>query len=68
MIEHDSLCPAQKSKAKCVCDIIEKARLQGFEAGISESSWLCGDCGNTYDYTVVECPNKILDEIGAAKR
>jgi hypothetical protein len=45
---------------------------EGFEAGyaqaMAEVSWTCDDCGNTYESTVYECPNRILDEIGARQR
>lgn len=66
---HDSLCLTKSNaKAKCVCSIIETARLQGYESGIREMAWECGDCGNQYDYTVERCPNAILDELAVAKR
>ena len=66
---HDKHCPARESKHNdCICLIIEMARAEGYEAAMRETSWECGDCGNTYDYTVTECPNRILDEIAVAKR
>lgn len=28
---------------------------------VKEVTWVCGDCGNRYDYSVTSCPNKKLD-------
>lgn len=65
---HDSLCPkASVEMAFCACEIIERARLSGFKAGVLETGWVCVDCGNTYESSVDECPNKNLDSIGATE-
>ena len=42
------------------------AYAHGLLAGIRESGWTCGDCGNFYDAAVESCPNRLLDEARVA--
>lgn len=39
--------------------------VRGYNQAIRDMAWTCGDCGNTYDSQVDECPNELLDEIHA---
>jgi len=32
-----------------------------------ELFWQCGDCGNTYDFGIDSCPNKLLDQLSVNK-
>lgn len=34
---------------------------RGVLDGVQKSTWVCGDCGNTYDAAVQYCPNVALD-------
>lgn len=45
-----------------VADHYDKAYNTGYLQGVVESGWRCGDCGNLYDSSVIDCPNVILDE------
>lgn len=44
------------------------AYAQGFLDALEETSWTCLDCGNTYDPSITECPNRYLDEAKVALR
>ena len=30
---------------------------------LDELTWQCGDCGNTYEYSVKYCVNNLLDKL-----
>jgi hypothetical protein len=34
----------------------------GYVTGLRDAGWVCADCGNTYEATVDECPNRMLDQ------
>jgi hypothetical protein len=34
---------------------------------LDELIWQCGDCGNTYEYSVKYCVNNLLDKLAAEK-
>jgi len=34
---------------------------------LDELIWQCGDCGNTYEYSVKYCVNNLLDKVAAEK-
>lgn len=38
------------------------AYAQGFVDGLRKSGWDCPDCGNWYEASVEECPNREMDE------
>lgn len=40
----------------------------GFVEGLIAGSWKCYDCGNTYEVSVDECPNRELDQANADLR
>ena len=35
---------------------------------LNECTWQCGDCGNTYEYSTLSCPNKALDKLLVSKK
>lgn len=41
---------------------------KGYLKGIEDSSWNCIDCGNAYESSVEECPNRLMDEANAKVR
>lgn len=34
---------------------------------LDELTWQCGDCGNTYEYSVRYCPNNLIDKLSVTK-
>lgn len=40
----------------------DKGYACGYYDAIAEMSWQCGDCKNTYDISVKNCPNTYLDQ------
>lgn len=38
------------------------------EVELEDITWDCADCGNTYDLTVQNCPNTILNKALTVKR
>lgn len=52
-----------------------EAHSEGYDAGykngyldaILEKTWECGDCGNTYESSVQNCPNTQLDKAHVGK-
>jgi len=41
---------------------------QGYLQGLKDTTWKCFDCGNTYESSVEECPNLLIDEAEAKLR
>ena len=41
--------------------IDEVAFFKGYVTALIKSGWVCGDCGNTYEANVKNCPNDMLD-------
>jgi len=40
---------------------------EGVEVNLDELIWQCGDCGNTYEYSVKYCVNNLLDKLAVEK-
>jgi hypothetical protein len=40
----------------------DKGYVVGHYDAIAEMTWKCGDCGNTYEESVRNCPNDRLDQ------
>lgn len=38
------------------------AYAQGYLDGLKEGGWSCYDCGNVYESSVEECPNRLIDQ------
>jgi hypothetical protein len=43
-------------------DSYDRGYNNGYYDAVAEMSWQCGDCGNRYDRSVMNCPNKFLDK------
>lgn len=44
------------------------AYAQGYLDGLKEGGWVCYDCGNVYESSVEECPNRKIDQAVATLR
>lgn len=44
------------------------AYAQGYLDGLKDGGWKCYDCGNVYESSVEECPNRNIDQAQATLR